>query len=327
MHSAQQIDRRADELALSDPLPSTADAEVQKIVLASPAVPRANKELSRLATELGLSAFVQTTDTLKSELQKIVVGLHPDKTGGEFKSDHDKTRFMKARRAVELLNGGGAGDDAGGGGTRFPGAVHALGDASASRAPRDAARELQISSMADARERIARYFAAPRIGCAATAAVLLLLVTLSDRLEQNAVFGPWLADPGFVWFLTAVASATAAGALALWICEGSARSRAEHLMSEAALGEIFEQARRCARRCGRAGQLSAFDIRHAVRALIQGPRNGGRGWSPSRALDQATLESISAVQTQRLLDRKVIRLLDTPSIEVLYEVSPLAAHA
>jgi hypothetical protein len=101
-------------------------------------------------------------------------------------------------------------------------------------------------------------------------------------------------------------------------------------MSEAAVTDIFQGACRCARRLGRAGRLSASDIRRSVELLVDEAGATARArapWPPATKLDTATLESISAVQTQRLLERKVIKPLNTPSIEVLYEVSPLAMPA
>jgi hypothetical protein len=47
------------------------------------------------------------------------------------------------------------------------------------------------------------------------------------------------------------------GSLALWMFQRSAEGRAEHLMSDAALAEILEQARRCADRYGRGGTARA----------------------------------------------------------------------
>ena len=284
-------------------------------------------ELARLARELGLSACAHSAEALKSELQKIVLALHPDKTGGEFTSDGDKARFMKARRAVELLNSDSAADAPGGAG-KLPGAPQAITDTSAPppASPKTEHR-LQVSLLADARVRIAGYFAAPKIVSWALTAMLLVLVLTADRFERNPVLGPLFDGPAAVIVLAVLSLVAATAVVALWACERAALRHAEHLLSEAALGELFEQARRSARRQGRIGQLSAFDIRRGIDVLADG---AGTYRAPRRrrllrhSLDTTTRESITVMQTQRLLARRVIRVVDTPSIEVLYEVSPHA---
>lgn len=321
-----------EELVLADEAQDSAapDSSFDAMVLTPQRGPSQSRELSRLVAELELTGCLHNPDTLKSELQKIVLSLHPDKTGGAFDSDHDKARFMKARRAVELLNAGHQNEDASGEATPLPGAVRALGDASNERAPHESARQLQLSSMADARERIRRYFSAPKIGCAAAATLLLSLMVFADRFDAHPIFGPMLGNATAAWFLLAMSALSGLGFVTLWWAERSAESRISHLMSDAAVTEIFQNACRSARRFGRASQLSAFDIRHGIEILAE--RRGkrarpGGAWPLSPGLDLVTLESISAVQTQRLLERKVIKALNTPSIEILYQVSPRAMQA
>ena len=291
------------------------------MVLGSTAEP--SHDLARLAAELGLAEHLQNTEALKAELQKIVVALHPDKTGGEFKSDRDKARFMQARTAVKVLGAERLGEEPAGA-MPLPGGPRALGDAALSRKWRDTTRHLQRRMLADARERVSCCFAGPRNGSAAAAAVMLLLAAIPDQFERHQLLGPLLATPGLEAFLLALGLVSGTASAVLWAWERSAHRRAEHLMSEAALAEILQQARRCAERNGRIGTLSAFDIRRGVDILThgRGERVQARGgWGLARGLDLETLENISVLQTQRLLDRRVIRVCSTPSIEVLYEVS------
>lgn len=289
--------------------------------------PAAAGELSRLARELGLGACVHSTEALKSELQKIILALHPDKSGGEFRSDGDKARFMKARRAIELLNGGGP-DGAAREARQIAGAPHAIADMSAPATSTENEHRLQSRLLAGARERIGRYFAAPKIGSSALGAALLMLVLTADRFEGNPVLGPLLAEQSVLVLLAAVGLALAAAAVALWACERAAVRHAEHLLSESALGELFEQARRCARRQGRIGQLSTFDIRRGIDVLADGRGPSATRRPPPllrRSLDATTREGITLIQTRRLLARRVIRVVEKPSIEILYEVSPHVA--
>lgn len=316
---------RPEELASSPP-GAVPTAELQQLVLAGGPDAVAAGELSRLARELGLGAYAHSNDALKSELQKIVLALHPDKTGGEFKSDGDKARFMKARRAVELLNGDGAAA-APAGARQFAGAPRAITDTSpAAAASPENEHRLHETLVARAGERVSRYFAFPKIVSSVLAAVLLLLVLSADRFERNPVLGPLLREPALVILLAGLGCAAAATVAALWFCERAAISHAEHLLSESVLGELFEQARRSARRQGRIGQLSAFDIRRGIDVLADG--RGARLPHGRRllggSLDATTRDCITLMQTKRLLARRVIRVIDRPSLEVLYEVSPRA---
>ncbi|HEY0883740.1 MAG TPA: hypothetical protein VGE20_00575 [Ramlibacter sp.] len=283
-------------------------------------------ELARLARELGLGACADSTEALKAELQKIVLALHPDKSGGEFTSDGDKARFMKARRAIELLNGDRAAD-APGAATPLAGAPRAITDTSAAAPSLENEHRLQVLLLADARSRIGRYFAAPKIASSVLATVSLALVLGADLFQGHPLLGPLFEEAAGLIFLAALGFAAAAAAAALWSWERAAVAHAEHLLSESALGELFERACRSARRQGRDGQLSAFDLRRGIDALADecGTSEALRGHRLlGRSLDATTRESITLIQTQRLLARRVIRVVERPALEVLYQISPRA---
>lgn len=283
-------------------------------------------ELARLARELGLGACAHSAEALKAELQKIVLALHPDKSGGEFTSDGDKARFMKARVAIELLNGERSAD-APAAATPLAGAPRAITDTSAPATSLENEHRLQVLLLADARTRIARYFAAPKIASSVLASVSLSLVLAADLFQGHPLLGPPLREAAVLILLSALGLAAAAAAAALWSWERAAVARAEHLLSESALGKLFERARRSARRQGRDGQLSAFDLRRGIDALADecGTSGALRGHRLlGRSLDATTRESITLIQTRRLLARRVIRIVERPALEVLYEISPRA---
>jgi hypothetical protein len=321
-----EVCRRPEEFALSVPGAAAQTGDPQEMLLAGGPDVVAVEALSRLARELGLGAYAHSIEGLKSELQKIVLALHPDKSGGEFKSDRDKARFMKARRAIELLNSDSSAH-APAVATRLAGAPRAITDTSAPATSPDNENRLQVSLFADARQRIARYFAAPKIVASVLAASLLVLVLTADRFERNPLLGPLFDEAAVVMLVAVLAFAAALAAAALCVCERAAVSHAEHLLSEAALGELFEQARRSAHRQGRTAQLSAFDLRRGTDVLADGHGAYGaprRRRLLRRSLDATTRDCITLIQTKRLLARRVIRLVDRPALEVLYEVSPRA---
>jgi hypothetical protein len=328
MREDHEVCGRPEEFALSVP-GADATGDAPGMLLAGATGVAAAGELSRLACELGLGAFAHNIEALKSELQKIILGLHPDKSGGEFKSDGDKARFMKARSAIELLNSDSAAD-APRASTQLAGAPQAITDKSAPASSSwESEHRLQVSLLTDAGARIARYFAAPKIVSMVLAVVFLVLVLAGDRFERNPVLGPLLREPAVVMLLGVLAFAALAAAVALWLCERAAITHAAHLLSESALGELFEQARRSARRQGRSGQLSAFDIRRGIDVLADGCGVSGAPRARrllGRSLDGTTRDCITLIQTKRLLARRVIRVIDRPSLEVLYEVSPAAVR-
>lgn len=326
MREDHEVCGRPEELALSLHRIAVPSGDAQHVVPGGVRVAGIAGELSRLARELGLGACIHSPETLKSELQKIVLALHPDKSGGEFTSDGDKARFMKARRAIELLSSDGQAD-ASGAATPLAGAPRAITDTSCPGSSLEDELRLQLRLLADARIRIAGYFALPRIASSVLATVLLVLVLMPGGFEGNQLLGALFDQPAVLVVLAFLGAAAGAAAVALWACERAAVSRVEQLLSASALGELFEQARRSARRQGRPGQLSGFDIRRGIDVLA----DAGASWRLPRArrflrdsLDATTREGITVIQTQRLLARRVIRIVDRPALEVLYEVSPRA---
>lgn len=325
MREDHEVCGQPEELALSLHAAAAQGGDAQQVVPGGAPRAAAAGELARLARELGLAACADVAEALKSELQKIVLALHPDKSGGEFTSDADKARFMKARRAIELLNneGGAVASDA----ATLAGAPHALTDASAPAPSIESEHRLQVILAVEARRRIARYFAAPKIASSVLATVLLVLVLAADLFQGNPLLGPLLKEAAVLIVLAVLGLTAAMAGATLWSCERAAVAHAEHLLSESALGELFELARRCARRQGRIGQLSGFDIRRGTDVLADG---GGAARAPRgrrllrRSLDATTRESITLIQTKRLLARRVIRAVERPALEVLYEVSPRA---
>lgn len=309
-----------DELAFANSLPGAAGTQID--VQPEASAPCDDREIRRLADELGLSRYLHDAEALKAELQKLVLALHPDKNGGEFRSDQDKARFMRARRAVELLNARSNGE-AGAVGA-LPGTPRAIASKGSDWVWRDNARHLQMNLTDQVRQRIARRFGPAKVGSGAAALALLLLALFAGSLEREAVLWPILGDAGVVWGLLAVAVASSALLAAGWLSERIVQARTEHLMSEASLAPIFEQACRCAKRAGRPDRLSGFDIRQAIEIVSRRRQPGrplkGATWAFLRP-DEATLADISTIQTQRLLDRRVIKTSNTPSLEMLYEVA------
>ncbi|MEO8653768.1 MAG: hypothetical protein ABI409_06555 [Ramlibacter sp.] len=328
MHDLQEGSTVAAELGFPEraPVAEGLVPDASNIVVTLRTDTKAGQQIASLVAELGLSEHLHSAEGLKAELQKIIFALHPDKTGGAFQSERDEGRFLKARRVVELLDAGPPAED-GAANASLPAAPRAIPDGRAPVPPSRALHRLHLRALTHARERIAEHFAGPKIASAGLAAVTLLLVLLADRFEANPLLRPLLTGPGMSNVLLLLAPACALALVAFWWLERSAKARADHLFSEAALGDIFDQARLCARKHGRIGKLSAWDIRRGVEVLLDGRRERPlrlARWTFLGALDPVTLETIASIQMQRLIERNVLSELKTASVELLYEVSPHA---
>lgn len=325
MQDFQDASTVAAELGLppSAPVPEAAVTESSSIVVTLRTDTQVGQQIAGLVAELGLSEHLHSTDALKAELQKITFALHPDKSGGAFQSEQDEARFLKARRVVELLDAPPTGDED----TEkasLPATPRAIPDGRAPVRPSRALHRLHMRAMTHARERIAEHFAGPKIAAAGITAVTVALVLLADRVEANPVLRPLLTGPGMSNMLLMLAAASVLALVTFWWIERSAKRRADHLLSEAALAEIFDQARLCAHRQGRIGKLSAWDVRRSVEILVEGRDRPRRAWAFLGALDPTMLETIASIQMQRLIERNVLSELKTASVELLYQVSPHA---
>lgn len=325
MHDVQDASTAAAELgcAARVPLPEAKAAETSSIVVTLRTDTDAGQQIAALVAELGLADYLHSTESLKAELQKIIFALHPDKTGGAFQSGEDEARFLKARRVVELLDAPPA-DGKGAPNVSLPATPRAIPDGRGPARPSRALHRLHMRATARARDRIAEHFAGPKIAAGGTMAMAVLLVLLADRFESNLVLRPLLDGPGMSSLLMIAAAASLLAFGTLWWLERSAKRKADHLLSEAALREIFDQARLCAHRQGRIGKLSAWDLRRSVEILADGRERRQRRWPLLHALDPMMLETIASIQMQRLIERNVLSELKTPSVELLYEVSPHA---
>jgi len=281
---------------------------------------------AEIVTEFGIEQHLSDPDSLRTELRKIVTALHPDKNEGAFASDEDKTKFLKAQSAIDFLEIHSRSAMAMIPVSQLPAIVSAFAQALAVRTPGEI-QSLQASFLVDAHTRISRKFLLPKIGSGVFAAVTGFLVAFPDKFANNPILGPILQERSTQIILFCLLFYSAIGFAFVWYKEKLAESRAEYLMSESALKHLFEILAGMGKLEGNRKRISSGQILDVVAELAGHSRY--RQHQPLSAfirsrLDLATIEKAASLQTQRLVERKVLSKVETPSIETWYEMHATA---
>lgn len=257
--------------------------------------------------------------SIRTQLRKCISELHPDRSGGSFRSEADKTKYLEATDAIEQLDAWEQTSQALVPIAHLPAVIAALSDA---LAPRNAADSLSLHTAAieDARTRLSRIYAGPKIGSGAFAAVAAFLFGFSDKLSNNPILGPLFSSNAAHLLLLSVAAYSGVFFVMAWIRERQAEARAEYIMSESALDRIFTVMLDLARRNDPPTYVSSDQVKEAVQR-VGGVRPGPmRVMSLGVLLDLPTIEKAASIQIQRLIERKVLTRIDRRSIQTWYEI-------
>jgi len=277
-----------------------------------------------IAAAFGLEQYASDTESLRSEVKKLVASLHPDRNGGSFPSEADKTKFLRAKSAMDFLEAHSQSAMAMIPVSQLPAVVSAVAQALALRTPSELP-SLQASYLVDARQRISRQFFLPKIGSGVFAAITGFLVAFPDKFEKHLLLGPLLEGRLAQYFLLTLLGYSALAFALVWYKERLAESHAEYLMSEPALGRLFQVLLHTAREDGEGTRVSSSQIFDAVAELAGHHRYALRPFPfmplARPRLDLSTVEKAASIQTQRLVERKVLSKIDMPSLDTWYEVS------
>lgn len=108
-----------------------------------------------------------------------------------------------------------------------------------------------------------------------------------------------------------------------WYKEKQSEANAEYLMSESALGQLFEIITNKTTTNDEMRRVSSRQILEAVESVSGYRRNSsllGLAIFGSR-VELQTIENAAAIQTQRLIERKVLSRVDIVSIDAWYDVN------
>lgn len=274
-----------------------------------------------IVDEFGLQAQGADFEAVRDELKKIMSSIHPDKNGGSFSSEDDKSRFLRIQEALRFLELSAQASSAMIPVSQLPAVISALSQALAIPSSSNA-KALQSNYMPDARARISRLYTLPKIGSGVFAAITGFLVAFSDKFDKHPILGPLLNERTSQMFLLMLMMYSGFFFLFSWYKEKQSETNAEYLMSESALGQLFEIITHELTKSGETRRVSSLQICEAVER-VSGYRRNSSFFVPaifSSRVDLQTIESAAAIQTQRLIERKVLTRVDVASIDAWYDV-------
>lgn len=286
------------------------------------ALPMSNwTSIADVAREFGLHEHETNVEALRESLRRIMSSVHPDKNGGTFKSDQDKALFLRTKAALNYVELQSQSSLALIPLSQLPAIVTAVSQALTARSAPDS-QTLQSNYMTDARARIARRFFLPKIGSGAFAAITGFLAAFPDKFEKHPFLGPILSDRLTQMTLLTLVLYSSVFFLLAWYRERQAEARAEYLMSEGALAELFDVISNHMGSESASRRVSSRQIMEAVQHLA-----GYRSNAPpfpmfvlGSRVDLQTLEKAATIQTQRLIERKLLTRVDVASIDAWYDL-------
>lgn len=275
-----------------------------------------------IINEFGLKAQGADFEEVRDELRKIMSSVHPDRNGGNFSSEEDKSRFLRAQEALRFLELNAHAGSALIPVSQLPAVISALSQALTTTSSSNA-NALQLNYMPDARARISRRYTLPKIGSGVFAAATGFLVAFSDKFDKHPLLGPLLNERMSQLILLALMVYSGMFFIFSWYKEKQSEANAEYLMSESALGQLFEIITNKTTTNDEMRRVSSRQILEAVESVSGYRRNSsllGLAIFGSR-VELQTIENAAAIQTQRLIERKVISRVDIVSIDAWYDVN------
>lgn len=277
--------------------------------------------IADIVTELDLKAPTDDPEAVRDELKRIMTSIHPDRNGGSFSSEEDKSRFLRAQEALRFIEISAKESSAMIPVSQLPAVITALSQALAIPLSSNASA-LQSNYMPDARARISRRYIFPKISSGVFAAATGFLVAFSDKFDKHPILGPLLNERISQLTLLTLMMYGALLFLIFWYKEKQSETNAEYLTSESALGQIFRALEKESTINGESRRISSRNIFEAVEAISGGRRNSGFLLSPffMTRVDLKTIENAAAIQTQRLIERKVLTRVDVAAIDAWYDI-------
>jgi hypothetical protein len=277
--------------------------------------------VAEVAREFGLQQHESDLSALRDGLKKIVSSVHPDKNGGVFRSEQDKDTLLRTQSALEYIEAQSQSDQALIPLSQLPAIVSAVSQALASRPATDS-QVLRAGYMADAKARISRRYVLPKVSSGVFAAITGFLVAFPDKFANHPILGPFLAERLTQLGLLAMVFYSGVFFVMAWFRERRTEAHAEYLMSERALVHLFDIITHHASQ-GDTGRVSSRHIMDAVQNMA-GYRPHSHILLSSMLLgsrvDLQTLENAASIQTQRLVERRLLSRVDVAAIDAWYDV-------
>lgn len=290
-----------------------------------------------LVREFRLDKYTDDPKALRAVLVKRMSKLHPDKYVERPRSKTEKEKYYLLHDAIDFLDLYERNSKSLIPVSQLPAIISEISKALAIHSNNEAT-SVQSKALADFRVRLSHRLVFPRIGSAIFAGIAAFLVAISDKFFDDPILGLLFHNTGIQTLLLVIICYSALLFLLTWTRERRSDAIAEHLMSESALDEVLSNIILIAEARGTPDRVSSIYILQAIRraaGIYLGP-------SPSLPalyidlarrlfflrpwLDLPTIESAANLQKQRLVERKVLFPMETPSTVSWYRINDEALH-
>lgn len=259
--------------------------------------------------------YEQGYETLSKVLKSERASIHPDKNGNQFASDESEARYHFISSALSHLDELEAKSKQLVPMSEVTKLVEVMSKSIAlNNSP--TSKEIESSSRQNIRFELNRKYKGKKIGSGVIAGFLGLMITQAPNLEKNPILKPFIGEPIFLKLMLMIGLYSVGMFVLLWFREGKEESLATYMLSEAPLREIFGLLKDKER-----DTITSHDIYDAVCYITGGHRHYSLFSFLLRArLCASTIDQIVEIQTQRLIERKAIEVVDTPSVDRQYRV-------
>ncbi|NII55824.1 hypothetical protein FHS47_003196 [Lutibacter sp. SG786] len=286
------------------------------------------RSLAHIKHELNIAPEVLGRDEVCEELRRMITSLHPDKSGGEFASESDKDRYLRASSALAFIESQSVSTQELISVSNMPVLVAAIVKAVRS-SETESTTQLRANLISDSRSYVSRRALLPRIGSSVFGAICLCLLTFPEKFGSNPLIGRFVSSPDASIVLLSAVMLSAMFFAMTWYGERRTESAVEYWSSDACLSVIWEALMsEGARSAGHISEITAGDIYRVIdmlssgyyRRLVSTPIFRPYASMLGARLDHASVEKIAALQIQRLIERGVISRVERPSLETRYKV-------
>jgi hypothetical protein len=244
--------------------------------------------------------------------------LHPDRTGGEFKSEESRRAFLEAQAAMASVE------------AAEPTALVPLRDVTnliqslaKSVAPLGAVQEeiLRTQRTREIRERVRVHHYPFKITSGTLLAITSGLFAFMGALKDNPVLSRLLKIPGvdlallLIWLCSGLFFAIS------WLHERRAESYAEFLTTDEGLTHTFERLRHSGLESLPTGGRG-FARQHLVEVILARGRWSPLPLPPVGRLGRSAAEGIASVQLEKLLARGVVKPYPRKGLSEWFQVDP-----
>jgi hypothetical protein len=268
-----------------------------------------------------LGPAAQTPDEITEGLRGLLVTLHPDKTGGDFRSEEEERRYHRVQEAIAFVASQKAVGTAMVPLAAIPDLVRAI-QVSIQRpvVPWERSVELRNELSTSLRRRSF----VPKLTSGVLLTVSTGLLAFLKNASAHPVLGVLASQGWFKYSLMGVWLASAIGFLVSWYHERRAEAKAEFLLSDEALADAFQHVSigsQYSRK--RPGTFRRADLEEAmqcvyrdyhrnpvIRVLLYGPQY----------LDRTARSRAAEAHIRTLLERRAIRKVDEPGVEEWFEI-------